>query len=172
MWKSKADRENIVKRTDGKPAKLYVKKEQFKDKFFYIFVTCKEEDCSYTLKFEGEEFASININETYSYLVTNNNKEMIFKINEKVENDSYLTLGIDGYSDYAEFDIEDCDGPQFFFETGRVVICPFISENSSFFTPIWPNFFEKFSNSLLYFSTSFSKSAILWLPFIISKFCL
>ena len=49
-------------------------------------------------------------------MVTNNNKEMIFKINEKVENDSYLTLGIDGYSDYAEFDIEDCDGPQFFFK--------------------------------------------------------
>ena len=130
------DRENIVKRTDGRPSKLYVKKEQFEDKYFYILVTCKEDDCSYTLKFEGEEFASINLNETYSYLVTNNNKEMIFKINEKVENDSYLTLGIDGYSDYAEFDIEDCDGPQFFFETGRVVICPFISENSSFFTKI------------------------------------
>ena len=130
------ERENIVKRTDGKPAKLYVKKEQFEDKHFYILVTCEEEECSYTLKFEGEEFASININETYSYLVTNNNKEMVFKINEKVENDSYLTLGIDGYSDYAEFDIEDCDGPQFFFETGRVIICPFISENSSFFNKI------------------------------------
>ena len=128
-------RQALAKRTDGKPAFIFIKREQIQnnDQELFIKVICPESTCSYTLTFKGEMFASIEANSVYSYLITKYNKEMNFRVYGDVEDNSYLTIGIEG-SYKAQLSI---DGilKETIFDNGRIVTFPLDSkEKSSYLT--------------------------------------
>ena len=103
------DRKALVRRTDGKPAQLFLKKNNLKKMTQnYIYIECEEEKCGYTLKLEGCQSAEIDVNSVYSYAITNDNREMRFEVIGEAEKGSYLTIGIEGSSN-AKLNIEDID---------------------------------------------------------------
>ena len=127
------DRQAIAKKTDGSPVVLYAKKEQFdgNDKKLYVSVTCPESTCSYTLKFEGDQSARMDPNSVYSYLVTNDNREMIFEVYGTAEEGSFLTIGVEG-SSTVTFSVDGVEKYPYIFDNGKVLTFPIDSgENIS-----------------------------------------
>ena len=76
------DRQILSKRTDGLSSMIYLPKRQFFQYIygFYIFVTCEESGCGYTIEYEGTESAEIDANSVFSYIVTNYNRKMRFTV--------------------------------------------------------------------------------------------
>ena len=121
------DRQAIIKRTNGKPAFLFVKREQISDSNtkLFILVTCPEDICSYTLTFEGDQSAVIDINSVYSYLVSKYNKEMVFEVYGTVKNRSFLNIGVEGSSTVALI-IDNVEKDVYNFGNGRIITFPII----------------------------------------------
>ena len=121
------DRQAIIKRTNGKPAFLFVKREQISDSNtkLFILVTCPEDICSYTLTFEGDQSAVIDINSVYSYLVSKYNKEMVFEVYGTVKNRSFLNIGVEGSSTVALI-IDNVEKDAYNFDNGRIITFPII----------------------------------------------
>ena len=92
------EREALVKNTFNKPAYFYLKKDQFygDKKDLLVHVECKEEKCGYTLRFEGGEVAELELNSAFSYLVTEDNKEMTFIVKGSSSSGSFYTIGFEG----------------------------------------------------------------------------
>ena len=73
---------------------MYLNKEQIKDEF-YITIQCIKSSCCYDFHLETTEYAELNLDDIFSYYVTESNKQMKFKISgipynytdEKIEND-------------------------------------------------------------------------------------
>ena len=104
------NRQVISRVADGKPAILLLKKDQFYngDDELYVNVKCKESTCNYHIKFEDSNAAEIDPNTIYSYLVTKDNREMLFEINGEAEEESYLTIGFEG-STNAKIEVTSID---------------------------------------------------------------
>ncbi len=119
------NRQAISKRTDGKPGFLYIRKEQISDSNdkLYILVTCVESGCSYSLTFDGELSAVMDINQVYSYLVNNYNKEMVFEVSGTAEEGSFLNIGYEGSSS-ATLSVDNVEASQFSFDNGKIMNFP------------------------------------------------
>ena len=65
--------------SDTETTTMYLKKEQLKSEF-YLTVQCEKTPCSYDLILESKEYAELNLTESFSYYVTEPNKQMKFKI--------------------------------------------------------------------------------------------
>ena len=115
------EREQLVKNPNGKTTFIWLKREQFeKDgQELYAFVVCPTNRCSYTIKFKGDQSASLPSNYVYSYLVTSNNREMRFEINGQEKN-VYLTVGLHG-SSKASMNIDGVYNEGIIYKNGRVV---------------------------------------------------
>ena len=72
----------MVKNPVGKSTFMWLRREQYeKDgQELYVLAVCPSDKCSYTIKFTGDQAASLPSNYVYSYLVTSNNREMRFEI--------------------------------------------------------------------------------------------
>lgn len=94
-------RDILVRNQNGKSVYFWVKKEQYEDQNDkpYFTVTCagNEKSCSYKIKGSESEgsFAEFYPDFAYSYLVTNKNKEMNFKLSNVPDNKT-LTICVDG----------------------------------------------------------------------------
>ena len=119
------NRQAISKRTDGKPGFLFVKKDQISntDDKLYIQVSCVSNGCSYTLSFDGDQSAVIDINQVYSYLVTNANREMIFEVSGTSEEGAFLNIGFEG-SSAAILSIDNVESTQYSFDNGKIINFP------------------------------------------------
>ena len=129
----KDDIQAIGRSTNREPAVLYLKNEQFYPEGYelHILVTCAEEEqCGYTLKFEGLQSAEIDTRTSYSYLVTNSNKEMRFEVYGEIPGKSFLTIGIEG-SKSAQINVDGLDVKPYQIDNGRIVTIPFEEENNS-----------------------------------------
>ncbi len=126
-----SDRQAISKRTDGKPGFLYVKRDQISDSSdnLYILVTCVNSGCSYNLTFDGEQSAVIDINEVYSYLVTNPTKDMIFEVSGTSEEGSFLNIGFEG-SSTATLSVDNIEASQYSFDNGKIMTFPIEAKES------------------------------------------
>ena len=115
------EREQLVKNPVGKSTFMWLKREQFEkdDQEFYALVVCPSDKCSYTIKFTGDQAASLPSNYIYSYLVTSSNREMRFEIKGEEKN-VYLTVGIQG-SSKANMNIDSVYNEGIIFKSGRVV---------------------------------------------------
>ena len=125
-------RHSLIKKSDGLSSMMYIKKEEFDTGELYIFVTCEEVGCHYTLKFEGGQSAEIDPNSVFSYQVNSYNKEMKFQALGTVEEGSYLTIGVEGSSS-VQINLEnqeDSDFQQYYLETGRIVTFPIVSDSN------------------------------------------
>ena len=116
------NRQAISKRTDGKPAFLFVKREQIEgtDEKLYILVTCVNPGCSYTLSFDGDQSAVIDSNQVYSYLVSSANREMIFEVKGTADEGSFLNVGFEGSSS-ATLNIDFAKANEYDFGNGKIV---------------------------------------------------
>ena len=123
--------EAIAKSTDGSPAVLFLKREQFEEenRELFILVTCQENDCGYTLKIYGTQSCELESNSVYSYLVTSYNREMRFEVKGDVEEGSYLTIGIDG-SSTAVLNIDNVSENPYNLDTGKIITYPITSQNN------------------------------------------
>ena len=120
-----SDRQALVRRTDGKPIVLYAKREQIQnqDQEFYVQVTCPNTGCSYKVRFDGEQSATIDPNTVYSYLVTNHNREMIFEVYGTAEEGSFLTIGLEG-SSTATISVDGLEKYPYAFDNGKILTYP------------------------------------------------
>ena len=126
------NRQILSKKTDGLSSMIYIKREQYYydlDKLF-VFITCEESGCEYTIKFEGSNYAEIDVNSVFSYLVTINNKEMRFKAIGVANEGSFLTIGVEGSSS-VQLVIDDIDNYQYIFDTGKIITFPIVNTNSN-----------------------------------------
>ena len=117
----------------GNSSSVYIKKGQMEiEGTLYVLVTCEEEKCSYTVKFEGGEAAEIDINSVFSYVVSNENKNMIYQVMGNVEEGSYLTIGVEG-SSFVEIEVDsELDIRYYSLDNGRIITYPInIAENSN-----------------------------------------
>ena len=124
-------REVLYKKTDGLPASIYLKKEQFEEGDLFILVTCQETGCGYTLKFEGGQSAEIDANSVFSYLVSSNNREMRFAAMGDAKEGSFLTVGVEGSSSVQISIDDDKDYEQYKLDAGRIVTFPIVNYNST-----------------------------------------
>ena len=68
----------------GSQTKMYIKKEQIKNYYFYLVVECKlNSTCSFTMTLTEVENINLSDQEQYTYYVSEKNKEMVFYINRK-----------------------------------------------------------------------------------------
>ena len=81
---------------------MYLNKEQLLSEFF-ISIQCKIIPCSYDFILESNEYAELNLTDSFSYYVTESNKKMKFKIsgipytpfaNETIENQTITIYAI------------------------------------------------------------------------------
>ena len=128
-----SDRHTLVKKTDGLSLSIYVRREQYASGDCFVLVTCEEDSCAYTLKFEGAQAAEIDANSVFSYVVNSDNREMKFQAMGSPEDGSYLTIGIEGSSSAQIIidDKDDDDYPEYYFENGRILTFPIIPKNSN-----------------------------------------
>ena len=119
------DRQAIIKTTNGEPAFLFVKREQIfePNNNFFLLVACPEDICSYTLTFEGDQSAVLDINSVYSYLVSKNNKEMFFEVYGTVKDKSYLNIGVEGSSSVVLI-IDNVEKDLYNFGNGKIITFP------------------------------------------------
>ena len=107
---------------------MWIKKEEFykKDnKNFYIMINCISDGCSYTIKASGNNTIIFGDDFVYSYLVGENNKEMIFDI-IKIGG-TYLTISLDGspnvYGDGISYKTEE-NITSFNIDKNIIIECP------------------------------------------------
>ena len=126
------DIEAIGRSTNKEPAVLYLKNEQFftDGHELHILVTCVEDRCGYLLKFEGLQSAEIDTKTSYSYLVTNANKEMRFEVYGQTPGKSFLTIGIEG-SKSAQISVDEIDINPYSIDNGKIVTIPVEEENNT-----------------------------------------
>ena len=120
------DRHAFIRRTDGNPAILFLKREQFMDNYsdLFLYVICEEDFCDYTLKFEGSQVAEIDANSVFSYLVTSNNRIMKFEVKGEAEEGTFLTIGIEGSPNVQlKFD-DDIDLIPIKLDNGEIITFP------------------------------------------------
>ena len=124
----------LVKRTDGNPSFLFVKREEIDNEVsyreLYIYVTCEKDYCGYTINFEGKEFAEIEPNSVFSYIITQYNREMNFKVIGNADEGSFLTIGIEG-SNRAQLNIENQERWPTNLDTGKIITFPINNENEN-----------------------------------------
>ena len=135
---SNDDRQAIARVTDGSPAKLYLKRDQFingEDDLF-LKILCPEDNCGYKVRFDGTQSAEIDTNTTYSYLVSNNNREMRFEVYGEISPNSFLTIGLEGSSS-AQIYIENVDKKPYQFENGKILTIPLEDNNSTILTTFY-----------------------------------
>ena len=126
------DRQVISRVTNGGPAILLLKKEQFFEGTdeLNVLVTCHESKCSYTITFEGSISAEIDVKTSYSYLVTKATREMRFEVIGDGSEEGYLTIGIEG-STSANIDIEGVQKSPYQFNTGKIINYKIDNKNNS-----------------------------------------
>ena len=126
------DRQVIARVTDGSPAKLYLRQEQFVEDQdeLYLKILCKEDDCGYTIRFDGTQSAEIDTNTTYSYLVSSKNKDMRFEVYGQSSEHSFLTIGVEG-SSTAQIVIEGVEKQPYEYGNGKILILPLEISNAS-----------------------------------------
>ena len=119
------NRQAISKRTDEKPAFIFVKREQILDNKLYISVSCVDENsgCSYTISLDGELSAVIEGNQVYSYLVSNTNREMVFEFEGTSEEGSFLNIGIEG-SSTVTLSVDNAEVYPYSFDNGKIITIP------------------------------------------------
>ena len=61
----KSDVHTMIKKTDGRSSSIFIRKEEFIGSQLYVLVTCEENSCSYTLRFEGGQSAEIDANQSF-----------------------------------------------------------------------------------------------------------
>ena len=124
-----SERQILARRTDGKPVSLFIKKEEFLalEGELYICVTCQEDNCGYTLKFEGKDVAEIELNSVFSYIITQYNRQMDFKVIGNAEEGSFITIGIEG-SETAELIIENQEKLPIPLDNGKIITFPLENE--------------------------------------------
>ena len=129
------DRQVLSRRTDGLPTSIFIKKGQFSSEELFIYAQCENVNCEYFINFEGAQFAEIDVNSVYSYVVATYNREMNFEVLGNVEDGSYLTIGVEG-STSAEinFDNEDNEYQQFSLDTGKIVTFPINNPDNNILT--------------------------------------
>ena len=113
----------------GDSTSIYLRKEQIDDpdQELFLVVTCEEERCSYKVKYEGGQAAEIDVNSVFSYVVSNDNRNMKFQVMGEAEEGSYLTIGVEGSSSAQltiEIDDPDLDFPSYYFDNARVATLP------------------------------------------------
>ena len=124
--------EAIGRSTNKQSAVLYLKNEQFfpEGHELNILVTCVEDRCGYLLKFEGLQSAEIDTSTSYSYLVSNANKEMRFEVYGEIPGKSFLTIGIEG-SKTSQITVDGIDINPYQIDNGKIVTIPFEDENNT-----------------------------------------
>ena len=127
-----SERQALAKNTDGKPAVLFVRREQINGERdeLYILVTCQDSNCGYTLKAISVQAAEIEPNTVYSYYVSSGNREMRFEVKGEVEEGSCLTIGIEG-SSTAQLSIDDVSKPIKDLGTGKIITYPIQTQNGT-----------------------------------------
>ena len=128
------DRYAVARRTDGKPATIFVKGEQFdeEDLELNIYLSCASE-CKYTLLFEGSTTSAIiDSNIVFTYVVTNKNKEMVYEAKGDLES-GFLTIGIEGSRNIQLLvdTPDDRDYMPYNLDTGRIITIP-ISKSGTY----------------------------------------
>ena len=88
-----SSRNQLVKNASGKNAIIWLKREEFSNEDFFIYVQCENESCSYDITVKGEGYATFGPNFVYSYLVTSYNREMKFQI-VGTETNGYMTVAL------------------------------------------------------------------------------
>ena len=123
----KSDRVVLASRVDKKPIVACVKRDEipYNQKNLNILVTCKKDSCGYDLLFEGQDKCQIDANTglIYSYIVTNDNKEMEFDVLGNVTgyDASFLSIGIEG-SEKAIIEVQDIEEPQYIYYEGASMV--------------------------------------------------
>ena len=113
----------------GGSTSVYLKKEQIdpSDKELFVLVTCEEENCNYKVLFEGGQAAEIDANSVFSYVISNENRNMKFQVMGEVGEGSYLTIGVEGSPSVqlnVEIDDPELDITQYSLDSARVVTYP------------------------------------------------
>ena len=128
----RSDRHSLNKKTDGLSSSIYVKREEFDEGELNVLVTCEENTCGYTLRFDGGQAAEIDANSVFSYVVNSNNREMKFQVMGTAEEGSYLTIGVEGTSS-IQINVDNIDENYSgqYLDTGRILTFPIINENSN-----------------------------------------
>ena len=118
----RSDRQVISRVTNGGPAVLLLKKEQFFEGSdeLNVLVSCKEDKCNYNIKFEGFQSLIIDTKTSYSYLVGSGNKEMRFEVRGEATDEDYLTIGIEGSSS-AQISVDNVEKTPYTFKTGKIL---------------------------------------------------
>ena len=63
---------------------MWLTEEQIQNDF-YLTIECAKYPCEYKLSLTGEDMAELGVNEQYTYYVSEDNKEMNFKINSDID---------------------------------------------------------------------------------------
>jgi len=99
----------MIDRPDKKEAIAFIKKEEILEdsKNPNILITCKEENCNYTIRFDEVETCQIDGNEgfTYSYVVSKDNQEMDFEVISVTNEETVIFIGLEG-SENSTINIE------------------------------------------------------------------
>ena len=119
----------LTRNGDQNPAILFLKREDFSQgqNELYIYAKCQESNCGFSLKFEGAQSAEIDANSIFSYVVTSNNREMIYEIKGEAEEGDYLTIGVEGSSS-VQLLIENNEKSPLFLDYGRIITIPIIKK--------------------------------------------
>ena len=95
------DREQLSQ-SETETTIMYLNKKQI-EKEFYISIQCEQTPCSYDFILESSDYADLNLDDTFSYYVSESNKQMKFKIsgipytpfeNETIENNTITIYAI------------------------------------------------------------------------------
>ena len=93
-------RNQLVKNPNGKTATIWLKREEFSngDQELFILVECLNDGCSYNIRVSGHRVATFEPNFVYSYLVSSNNREMVFEIQgmENMGKNTFLSINLEG----------------------------------------------------------------------------
>ena len=127
-----ADNRVVLTRNSEQPSILYVRREEFQDQNseLYIYATCQNSDCDYSVKFEGMNSAEIDPNTIFSYTVTNYNKEMVYDVIGSAQPGSYLTIGIEGSSKVDIF-VDNIDKEPTYLDNGKIIVIPLVPDENS-----------------------------------------
>ncbi len=129
------NKQAISRVTNGGPAILLLKREQFYEGSdeLYVLVTCKEDNCNYNIKFEGLQSLEIDTQTSYSYLVSTGNREMRFEVKGEATESDFLTIGIEG-SNTAQISIDGVDKTPYTFNNGKIITFPLEPKDNDLLT--------------------------------------
>ena len=84
-------------RADKKPAIAFVKNKEIKNSQCYILVTCRDiNKCGYEIKIEENTKCKLEEGTIYSYIITDDNKNMEFDFYGQAPYITILNIGIEG----------------------------------------------------------------------------